>query len=102
MKILTVCTGWMSHTNWIRDDTKADAAYAAICKAMAEYRAFKNDRQETVSVDCGDASASFKVESISAVNLDTLSAEAEETVLERMVWEARLKAKAAARMAPVE
>lgn len=102
MKILTVCTGWVSHTNWIRDDAKADAAYEAIRKAVAEYERFKNERQEIITVDCGDSTASYKVENIVMFNLDTISSEAEETVVEKAVWDARVKARVAALTAPAE
>lgn len=102
MKILNVCTGWVSHTQWIRDDAKAEAAYDAIKKAVAEYERFKNDRQDVVTVDTGDGRASFRIENIVSVSIDDLNAESEETVIERHVWDGRIKAKIAARLAPAE
>jgi hypothetical protein len=99
MKVLIVCTGWASHQQWISDNGKADAAYAAIKTAMGEYDRFGNDKDKVISVDTGDGQASFRIETLVSVTLDDCDA-SENTVIERNLWEERLKAKVAARLAP--
>lgn len=99
MKILAVCTGWMSQQHWISDHEKADAAYAALRTAMNSYDRFDNDKNRSVTIDGGTGPATFRIESLVSISLDDATA-SEDIVIERSVWEASIKAKVAARLAP--
>lgn len=99
MKVLHVCTGWLSHQHWISNNEKADAAVAAIQTAMNSYDRFSNDKDKTVTIDTGDGSSTFRIESLVSVSLNDIEAGGD-TLIEREVWEASIKAKVAARLAP--
>lgn len=99
MKVLHVCTGWLSHQHWISDNEKADAACAVIQAAMNSYDRYGNDKDKTVTIDTGDGSATFRVESLVSVSLNDVEAGGN-TLIERAVWEANINSKVAARLAP--
>lgn len=101
MKIVSICTGWVTHIQYILDNEKADAAYKAIKEAVDGYDKYSNDKQKTISVDVGDGNATYRIDLISMVNIEDCAL-SETTIIERAAWEAKLKAKIAERLAPSE
>jgi hypothetical protein len=99
MKVMTVCTGWMSHCQYITDHQKADTAYKLLKEAMTSHDRFSNDKDKAVTIDTGDGTATYKIETLTMVSLDDCSA-GENTIIEREVWTQTIKAKVAARLAP--
>ncbi len=101
MKTLTVCTGWLLHTQYILDHEKADAACKALKEAMNSHDRFSNDKDKAVTIDTGDGVATYRIETLVMVSLDDCTV-VEETIIAREVWSQTIKAKVAARLAPAQ
>jgi hypothetical protein len=99
MKVLNICTGWVTQQQHIPDHAKADAALKTIQDAMQNNDRFANDKSQTVTIDVGDGVATFRVDNIVSVTLDDCDL-MEATIIEREVWKKTIQAKIASRLAP--
>jgi hypothetical protein len=88
-----VCSAYCS------DHDVADAAYAAIKKAMNEYRFLSNDNSKTVTFAFTSGEQTLLVAEIYSVSIIDLAI-SEKDCIERAVWEKSIEAKVAARLAP--
>lgn len=100
LKQMTITYPHLTQSVTIDDDEKALGAYAALKKAMDEYKEYGNDREKTIELDLGPSgTTTIRIAAVAAVHVYDLHG-IEETFVKKEVWGRRLDAKVTAALQP--